>query len=132
MKEVLESMWLISPIVLAMMACVAIGFAVTAREALGRERGLREAREQAHEDEELALTFGARQKCDCGGDVRTDVDVAYAEFADEVFHHHGNQPLVFDDKHRTYSFVDLDMHAGLPFRRHGPALIAPACRTYSQ
>ncbi|WP_437851519.1 helix-turn-helix transcriptional regulator [Sorangium sp. So ce363] len=56
MKEVLESMWLISPIVLAMMACVAIGFAVTAREALGRERGLREAREQAHEDEELALT----------------------------------------------------------------------------
>lgn len=56
MKEVLETMWLISPIVLAMMACVAIGFAVTAREALGRERGLREAREQAHEDEELALT----------------------------------------------------------------------------
>lgn len=43
-------------IVLAMMACVAIGFAVTAREALGRERELREAREQAHEAEELALT----------------------------------------------------------------------------
>ncbi|WP_438010535.1 hypothetical protein WME89_18985 [Sorangium sp. So ce321] len=56
MEEVLGAMWLISPIVLAMMACVAIGFAVTAREALGRERGLREAREQAHEDEELALT----------------------------------------------------------------------------
>jgi hypothetical protein len=56
MEEVLGAMWLISPIVLAMMACVAIGFAVTAREALGRERGLREAREQAHEDETLALT----------------------------------------------------------------------------
>ncbi|KYG02999.1 hypothetical protein BE21_53800 [Sorangium cellulosum] len=56
MEEVLDTMWLISPIVLATMACVATGFAVTAREALGRERGLREAREQAHEDEELALT----------------------------------------------------------------------------
>ncbi|MGK3986495.1 hypothetical protein WME99_25845 [Sorangium sp. So ce136] len=56
MKEVLGAMWLISPIVLAMMICVATGFAVAAREALGRERGLREAREQAHEDEELALT----------------------------------------------------------------------------
>ncbi|WP_437924631.1 hypothetical protein WMF37_37260 [Sorangium sp. So ce291] len=56
MEEVLGAMWLISPIVLAMTACVVIGFEVTAREALGRERGLREAREQAHEDEELALT----------------------------------------------------------------------------
>ncbi|XXT16507.1 hypothetical protein WME94_40370 [Sorangium sp. So ce429] len=56
MEEALGAMWLISPIVLAMMVCVAIGFAVTARETLGRERGLREAREQAHEDEELALT----------------------------------------------------------------------------
>ncbi|WP_438029679.1 helix-turn-helix transcriptional regulator [Sorangium sp. So ce233] len=56
MEELLGTMWLISPIVLAMMACVSIGFAVTAREALGRERGLREARDQAHEDEELALT----------------------------------------------------------------------------
>jgi plasmid maintenance system antidote protein VapI len=49
-------MWLISPLGLAMIACVAIGFAVTAREALGRERGLREAREHAHDDEEAALT----------------------------------------------------------------------------
>ncbi|WP_438026376.1 helix-turn-helix transcriptional regulator [Sorangium sp. So ce233] len=56
MEDLLGAMWLVSPIVLAMMACVAIGFAVTAREALGRERGLREAREQGHEDAELALT----------------------------------------------------------------------------
>ncbi|WP_234023435.1 helix-turn-helix transcriptional regulator [Sorangium cellulosum] len=49
-------MWLVSPLGLAMMACIAIGFAVTAREALGRERGLREAGEQRHEDEESALT----------------------------------------------------------------------------
>ncbi|XXX73952.1 hypothetical protein WMF30_40530 [Sorangium sp. So ce134] len=63
MEEVLGAMWLISPIVLAMMACVAIGFAVTAREALGRERGLREAREQAHEDEKLAL-IEAKEKAE--------------------------------------------------------------------
>ncbi|WP_437623831.1 helix-turn-helix transcriptional regulator [Sorangium sp. So ce1151] len=56
MEDILGAMWLVSPLVLAMMACVAIGFAVTAREALGRERGLREAREQGHDDEELALT----------------------------------------------------------------------------
>ncbi|AGP34208.1 helix-turn-helix transcriptional regulator [Sorangium cellulosum] len=56
MEDMLGAMWLVSPIVLAMMACVAIGFAVTAREAMGRERGLREAREQAHEDEQSALT----------------------------------------------------------------------------
>ncbi|WP_438023430.1 helix-turn-helix transcriptional regulator [Sorangium sp. So ce233] len=55
MEDMLGAMWLISPIVLAMMACIAIGYAVTAREALGRERGLREAREQAHEDEASAL-----------------------------------------------------------------------------
>ncbi|WP_437914976.1 sigma factor-like helix-turn-helix DNA-binding protein [Sorangium sp. So ce302] len=56
MEDVLSAMWLISPLGLAMIACVAIGFAVTAREALGRERGLREAREHAHDDEEAALT----------------------------------------------------------------------------
>ncbi|MGK4002379.1 hypothetical protein WMF31_07140 [Sorangium sp. So ce1036] len=52
----LGALWLVSPVVLAMMACVAIGFAVTAREAMGRERGLREAREEAHQDEAAALT----------------------------------------------------------------------------
>jgi hypothetical protein len=41
MEDLLGAMWLISPLGLAMIACVAIGFAVTAREALGRERGLR-------------------------------------------------------------------------------------------
>jgi plasmid maintenance system antidote protein VapI len=56
MEDVLGAMWLISPLGLAMIACVAIGFAVAAREALGRERGLREARERAHDDEEAALT----------------------------------------------------------------------------
>ncbi|WP_437877904.1 helix-turn-helix transcriptional regulator [Sorangium sp. So ce513] len=55
MEEVLGAMWLVSPLGLAMIACVAIGFAVTAREAMGRERGLREAREQAHDDEASAL-----------------------------------------------------------------------------
>ncbi|WP_438032758.1 hypothetical protein [Sorangium sp. So ce204] len=56
MEDMLGAMWLVSPLGLAMIACVAIGFAVTAREALGRERGLREAREHAHEDEVSALT----------------------------------------------------------------------------
>ncbi|WP_437629610.1 helix-turn-helix transcriptional regulator [Sorangium sp. So ce854] len=55
MEDILGAMWLASPLGLAMMACVAIGFAVTAREALGRERGLRAAGEQRHEDEESAL-----------------------------------------------------------------------------
>src|SRR5687767_13687669 len=55
MEDMLGAMWLVSPIGLAMMACVAIGFAVTAREALGRVRGLREAHEQKHEDDEAAL-----------------------------------------------------------------------------
>ncbi|XXT25586.1 hypothetical protein WME94_37970 [Sorangium sp. So ce429] len=54
-------MWLVSPLGLAMLACVAIGFAVTAREALGRERGLREVREHAHDDEEAALTDAKEQ-----------------------------------------------------------------------
>ncbi|WP_441291962.1 helix-turn-helix transcriptional regulator [Sorangium sp. KYC3313] len=44
-----------------MIACVAIGFAVTAREALGRERGFREAREQARDEEEAALTDAKEQ-----------------------------------------------------------------------
>ncbi|WP_441290712.1 helix-turn-helix transcriptional regulator [Sorangium sp. KYC3313] len=61
MEEMLGAMWLVSPLGLAMIACVAIGFAVTAREALGRERGLREAREQAHDDEEAALTDAKEQ-----------------------------------------------------------------------
>jgi hypothetical protein len=47
MEDMLGAMWLVSPLGLAMIACVAIGFAVTAREALGRERGLHEAREHA-------------------------------------------------------------------------------------
>jgi hypothetical protein len=50
MEEMLGAVWLVSPIGLAMMACVAIGFAVTAREALGRERALRETHEERRED----------------------------------------------------------------------------------
>ncbi|MDC0678727.1 helix-turn-helix transcriptional regulator [Sorangium atrum] len=61
MEDMLGAMWLVSPLGLAMIACVAIGFAVTAREALGRERGLREAREHAHDDEEAALTDAKEQ-----------------------------------------------------------------------
>ncbi|WP_437733605.1 helix-turn-helix transcriptional regulator [Sorangium sp. So ce1335] len=63
MEDMLGAMWLVSPIVLAMMACVAIGYAVTAREALGRERGLREAREQALDDEVSAL-IDAKEKAE--------------------------------------------------------------------
>jgi hypothetical protein len=60
-EDLLGAMWLISPLGLAMIACVAIGFAVTAREAPARERGLREAREQAHEDEGAALADAKEQ-----------------------------------------------------------------------
>ncbi|AUX28158.1 uncharacterized protein SOCE836_002260 [Sorangium cellulosum] len=63
MEDILSAMWLISPIGLAMMACVAIGFAVTAREALGRERGLREAGERSHEEDESAL-IDAKEKAE--------------------------------------------------------------------
>ncbi|WP_437338480.1 helix-turn-helix transcriptional regulator [Sorangium sp. So ce394] len=62
-EDMLSAMWLISPIGLAMMACVAIGFAVTAREALGRERGLREAGERSHEEDESAL-IDAKEKAE--------------------------------------------------------------------
>ncbi|XXY55149.1 hypothetical protein WME91_03140 [Sorangium sp. So ce269] len=86
MEDMLGAMWLVSPLGLAMIACVAIGFAVTAREALGRERGLREAREHAHDDEEAALidakeqAVGERDRCrrllDC------HVDAALAKLTD--------------------------------------------------
>ncbi|WP_437328858.1 hypothetical protein [Sorangium sp. So ce381] len=61
MEDMLGAMWLVSPLGRAMIACVAIGFAVTAREALGRERRLREAREHAHDDDEAALTDAKEQ-----------------------------------------------------------------------
>ncbi|WP_437953411.1 hypothetical protein WME98_24075 [Sorangium sp. So ce296] len=61
MEDMLTAMWLVSPLGLAMICCVAIGFAVTAREALGRERGLREAREHAHDDETSALIDAKEQ-----------------------------------------------------------------------
>ncbi|WP_437979216.1 hypothetical protein WMF11_25230 [Sorangium sp. So ce295] len=86
MEDMLGAMWLVSPLGLAMIACVAIGFAVTAREALGRERGLREAREHAHDDEEAALIDAkeqavgerdrSRRLLDC------HVDAALAELTD--------------------------------------------------
>ncbi|WP_437602480.1 hypothetical protein WMF28_12770 [Sorangium sp. So ce590] len=86
MEDMLAAMWLVSPLGLAMIACVAIGFAVTAREALGRERGLREAREHAQDDEEAALTDAkelaagerdrTRRLLDC------HVDAALAELTD--------------------------------------------------
>lgn len=56
MEDILATMVIVSPIGLAMVACVAMGFVVTTREALGRERGLREASERTHEDAEAALT----------------------------------------------------------------------------
>ncbi|KYF55805.1 hypothetical protein BE04_32670 [Sorangium cellulosum] len=86
MEDLLSAMWLISPLGLAMIACVAIGFAVTAREALGRERGLREAREHAHEDEEAALT-DAKEQAEGERDryrrlLDCHVDAALAELTD--------------------------------------------------
>ncbi|KYF79955.1 hypothetical protein BE11_42000 [Sorangium cellulosum] len=63
MEEMLGAMWLVSPVGLAMVACIAIGFAVTAREALGRERGRREAHEERCEDDGSALT-DAKEKAE--------------------------------------------------------------------
>ncbi|WP_441293070.1 helix-turn-helix transcriptional regulator [Sorangium sp. KYC3313] len=86
MEDLLGAMWLISPLGLAMIACVAIGFAVTAREALGRERGLREAREQAHAEEEAALTDAKAQAAGERDRYRRlldcHVDAALAELRD--------------------------------------------------
>ena len=86
MEDLLGAMWLISPLGLAMIACVAIGFAVTAREALGRERGLREAREHAHDDEEAALTDAKEQAVGDRDRYRRlldcHVDAALAELTD--------------------------------------------------
>ncbi|WP_437295169.1 helix-turn-helix transcriptional regulator [Sorangium sp. So ce426] len=86
MEDMLGAMWLVSPLGLAMIACVAIGFAVTAREALGRERGLREAREHAHDEEEAALT-GAKEQAAGERDryrrlLECHVDAALAELRD--------------------------------------------------
>ncbi|WP_437574833.1 helix-turn-helix transcriptional regulator [Sorangium sp. So ce887] len=85
-EDLLGAMWLISPLGLAMIACVAIGFAVTAREALGRERGLREAREHAHDDEEAALTDAKEQAAGERDRYRRlldcHVDAALAELTD--------------------------------------------------
>ncbi|MDC0684823.1 hypothetical protein [Sorangium atrum] len=86
MEDMLGAMWLVSPLGLAMIACVAIGFAVTAREALGRERGLREAREHAHDDEEAALTDAKQQAAGERDRYRRlldcHVDAALAELTD--------------------------------------------------
>ncbi|WP_437968142.1 hypothetical protein WMF04_02085 [Sorangium sp. So ce260] len=86
MQDLLGAMWLISPLGLAMIACVAIGFAVTAREALGRERGLREAREHAHDDDEAALTDAkeqvAAERDRCRRLLDCHVDAALAELTD--------------------------------------------------
>ncbi|WP_437717347.1 hypothetical protein WMF45_13595 [Sorangium sp. So ce448] len=86
MEDMLGAMWLVSPLGLAMIACVAIGFAVTAREALGRERGLREAREHAHDDEEAALTDAKEQAVGDRDRYRRlldcHVDAALAELRD--------------------------------------------------
>ncbi|WP_437283690.1 hypothetical protein WME90_33065 [Sorangium sp. So ce375] len=86
MEDMLGAMWLVSPLGLAMIACVAIGFAVTAREALGRERGLREAREHAHDDEEAALTDATEQVADERDRYRRlldcHVDAALAELTE--------------------------------------------------
>ncbi|WP_437893576.1 helix-turn-helix transcriptional regulator [Sorangium sp. So ce124] len=86
MEDMLGAMWLVSPLGLAMIACVAIGFAVTAREALGRERGLREAREHARDDEEAALTDAKEQAVGDRDRYRRlldcHVDAALAELRD--------------------------------------------------
>ncbi|WP_437326813.1 helix-turn-helix transcriptional regulator [Sorangium sp. So ce381] len=86
MEDMLGAMWLVSPLGLAMIACVAIGFAVTAREALGRERGLREAREHAHDAEDAAL-IDAREQAAVERDryrrlLDCHVDAALAELTD--------------------------------------------------
>ncbi|WP_437590323.1 hypothetical protein [Sorangium sp. So ce1000] len=86
MEDMLGAMWLVSPLGLAMIACVAIGFAVTAREALGRERGLREAREHAHEDDKAALIDAKEQAAEERDRYRRlldcHVDAALAELTD--------------------------------------------------
>ncbi|WP_437829855.1 helix-turn-helix transcriptional regulator [Sorangium sp. So ce1153] len=86
MDDLLVAMWLVSPLGLAMIACVAIGFAITAREALGRERGLREAREHAHDDETSALTDAKEQVAEERDRYRRlldcHVDAALAELTD--------------------------------------------------
>ncbi|WP_437813398.1 hypothetical protein [Sorangium sp. So ce1078] len=85
-EDLLGAMWLISPLGLAMIACVGFGFAVTAREALGRERGLREAREHAHDDDEAALTDAkeqaAAERDRCRRLLDCHVDAALAELTD--------------------------------------------------
>ncbi|WP_434047621.1 MULTISPECIES: helix-turn-helix transcriptional regulator [Sorangium] len=86
MEDMLAAMWLVSPLGLAMISCVAIGFAITAREALGRERGLREAREHAHDDETSALTDAKEQAAEerdrCRRLLDCHVDAALAELTD--------------------------------------------------
>jgi hypothetical protein len=49
MEWVLDAMVLVSPVGLAILGCVAFGFALAAREALGRERGRREEAERARD-----------------------------------------------------------------------------------
>ncbi|WP_437804541.1 helix-turn-helix transcriptional regulator [Sorangium sp. So ce693] len=49
MEQILNIMLPLTPIGVALMACVAFGFALSAREALGRERGLRAAAERARD-----------------------------------------------------------------------------------
>jgi plasmid maintenance system antidote protein VapI len=49
MEELLGALVLMSPVGLALLGCFAFGLALAAREALGRERGLRQAAEQTRD-----------------------------------------------------------------------------------
>lgn len=75
MEQILNVMWIMTPFGAAIMACVAFGFALSSREALGHERGLRVAAEKArdaavktlttHKDWELAEIGRYRRLLDC-------------------------------------------------------------------
>ncbi|HTN91239.1 MAG TPA: hypothetical protein VL242_46535 [Sorangium sp.] len=82
MEDMLAAMWLVSPLGLAMISCVAFGFAITAREALGRERGLREAREHAHDDETSALADAKEQAAEERDRYRRLLDCHVAALAE--------------------------------------------------
>lgn len=56
MEQLLNVMLPMTPIGLAIIACVAFGFALSGREALGKERGLRAAAERARDAAVKTLT----------------------------------------------------------------------------
>ncbi|AUX20871.1 uncharacterized protein SOCEGT47_013470 [Sorangium cellulosum] len=75
MEQILDVMLPMTPVGVAILACVAFGFALSAREALGKERGLRSAAEKAraaavktlatNKDWEIAEIGRFRRLLDC-------------------------------------------------------------------